>query len=821
MEGITLFGAFKFHPHGLATNTKTKTGSKLFELLKRRLPQQQNKLYAPFFLTLTIVVVTTILLVTTVLYINFEKELSLQIYRSNLKNLEQIDLEVNNLANSAMTVSSQIFQDVTVAKLLYYSEPDIYDLGPALRQLSNYHFFIPSIDSIYVFNSNTGTLYIEGNTIGTVQRADEGFSDREVIRMIDHFRDYKPYIPIPRIYTDDNGFVRHYYTFLMYDMLTGENLNGAVVINVFADWIQDIIHEDVNGSEGDTFIIDGSGRVVSDSNRYPMLTDLSKEAHIQKILASSEDSNYFLTPVSGTASFVAFTKPDKLGWRYIRIIDQKQLFKNINQMRRISFFISFGLLAVGIGISFYISGRLSRPIGKMLNSIEKYEREERVNHGTVHQELMRDIALDRAVGARNSLEARCKQSNLQIALDEPIFGVLFKIDDYRTFASQYDIADRNLYRFAIMNIASELLGVFGRVETVDLGTDTVLAILSSTGKDHENQENRLTSNFLILKEPENNTAIDGKLLDAAAKEVVQSDDAGKDKENQAALVKQLERIRDEVNKHFQFSLSITYSMNSTDKFEQLSKLLPLLQESLRHRMFSGYGCILDANDILKLRNKQYVYPLNREKTMVDAMMAGKTDEALDHCLAIIADTENYPPMACSMTITHLAFTLNQAIHLIVTNNSHSVEVFVSPPQIMPEEVETLDEVARQFRVLFDALAVWLEEKKNEKQTAIIDKIHEIIDQDYMKHELSVDSIAGTLGMSTPHMSKLYKQYTMHTVLEDIILMRMRKARELLLFNDQSVQDISAKVGFANSTYFYKAFKQVNGVTPTEYRKNFR
>src|SRR5450756_498220 len=112
------------------------------------------------FLSLTLSVVTTILVVSTILYINFEKEASAQIFLANMKSLEQVNHEVLGLANSARTVSSQIFQDVNVAKLLYYAEPDVYDLGPALRQLSNYRFSIPSIDSIYVYNSNTGTLYI-------------------------------------------------------------------------------------------------------------------------------------------------------------------------------------------------------------------------------------------------------------------------------------------------------------------------------------------------------------------------------------------------------------------------------------------------------------------------------------------------------------------------------------------------------------------------------------------------------------------------------------------------------------------------------------
>lgn len=76
-------------------------------------------------------------------------------------------------------------------------------------------------------------------------------------------------------------------------------------------------------------------------------------------------------------------------------------------------------------------------------------------------------------------------------------------------------------------------------------------------------------------------------------------------------------------------------------------------------------------------------------------------------------------------------------------------------------------------------------------------------------------------MSTPYICRLYKQYTLHTILDEIVETRMKKARELLLNTDFSIIEIAEKVGFANSTYFHKSFKTINGVTPNEYRKNLK
>lgn len=736
-----------------------------------------RNMYLPIFLSLTVSVVVTILVVSTILYVNFEKEASMQIYLANMKSLEQVSREVNSLANSARTVSSQIFQDVNVAKLLYYSDPDVYDLGPALRQLSNYRFSIPSIASIYVYNSITGTLYIEGGSMGTIEKKDDGFTDLEVIRMIDHFHDYSPFNPTPRVYVDDNGVTKHYYTFLMYNLLTGEKLNGAVAINISAEWIQGIIHDDSDRASGETFIMDGNGRVVSHDLQYPMLADLSGHPHIRQILSNDSISDYFVTDVNGEKALVAYTKPDILGWRYVRIIPWKTMFEKIDGMRDTTIWVSLGILVLGIGASFLVTGRLSRPIGRMMNNLEALEREHQKNIILLRQELLRDLALGRIVGTAEDLEARSKACELSIGLHTPVIAVLFRIDGYHSFIGQNDLADRNLLRFAVGNAASELLEACGQNEAVDLGADMVLVVLT-------------------WPEPV-------------------------PPEAEVVLRAQLAKLRDEISHYFQVSLSSAYTVLPLERIEQLPKLVAQLQEASLYRMFAGHGCILDANEVLQSRNKQYTYPLHREKTMLELMMSGRTEEAQGICCAILAETDGFPVMASSMTIAHMAFSLNEAVHLISKNGSHNGEEGAGTPQIMPREAETLEEVTMQFRQFFNTVATWLEERKSEKQGALISRIQDMINREYGNPTLSVDSIAGSLGLSTPHMSRIYKQHTLHTVLEDIILMRMRKARELLLTTECSVNEISEQVGFSNGTYFYKAFKQSNGVTPTEYRKNYR
>ena len=57
-----------------------------------------------------------------------------------------------------------------------------------------------------------------------------------------------------------------------------------------------------------------------------------------------------------------------------------------------------------------------------------------------------------------------------------------------------------------------------------------------------------------------------------------------------------------------------------------------------------------------------------------------------------------------------------------------------------------------------------------------------------------------------------------TVNDYITDRRINEAKRLLTDSTESVQRISGRVGFENTTYFSKLFKKKTGLTPNQYRK---
>jgi two-component system response regulator YesN len=52
----------------------------------------------------------------------------------------------------------------------------------------------------------------------------------------------------------------------------------------------------------------------------------------------------------------------------------------------------------------------------------------------------------------------------------------------------------------------------------------------------------------------------------------------------------------------------------------------------------------------------------------------------------------------------------------------------------------------------------------------------------------------------------------------IRILRIEKAKKLLLNGEERIYDIAAKVGYEDSNYFTRAFKSETGMTPKKYRE---
>ena len=96
-----------------------------------------------------------------------------------------------------------------------------------------------------------------------------------------------------------------------------------------------------------------------------------------------------------------------------------------------------------------------------------------------------------------------------------------------------------------------------------------------------------------------------------------------------------------------------------------------------------------------------------------------------------------------------------------------------------------------------------------------------IASEYCSPDLSIQKIKSETGLSERYFEKRFRIISGSTPKEYLLSLRIEKAKEELLSTDKSILKISNDCGFSDQCNFSKLFKKKTGMSPNEYRKEFK
>ena len=86
-----------------------------------------------------------------------------------------------------------------------------------------------------------------------------------------------------------------------------------------------------------------------------------------------------------------------------------------------------------------------------------------------------------------------------------------------------------------------------------------------------------------------------------------------------------------------------------------------------------------------------------------------------------------------------------------------------------------------------------------------------------QREWSIQDMADRIGISRSHLQRLYKQLFGVSCRDDLINLRMEKAKQLLTYTDLRIHEIADQCGYQNESHFMRQFKEKVGKTALQYR----
>lgn len=105
------------------------------------------------------------------------------------------------------------------------------------------------------------------------------------------------------------------------------------------------------------------------------------------------------------------------------------------------------------------------------------------------------------------------------------------------------------------------------------------------------------------------------------------------------------------------------------------------------------------------------------------------------------------------------------------------------------------------------------------EDVVIQAALKYIDSQYPTAVLS--RIAEDFNLSLSAVSRMIKKNTGFTFMELLMRKRFQRALMLLVETELPVEQIAAKIGYENQSYFYRQFKAYYGATPSQYRSEHK
>ena len=101
---------------------------------------------------------------------------------------------------------------------------------------------------------------------------------------------------------------------------------------------------------------------------------------------------------------------------------------------------------------------------------------------------------------------------------------------------------------------------------------------------------------------------------------------------------------------------------------------------------------------------------------------------------------------------------------------------------------------------------------------LTDQLEQLLLQHLDKPDFAISQICGKMGYSYPHLNRIVKGETGLTLALFVRSVRVEASLELLEEADKHISEIAYEVGFASPNYFTRAFREIYGVSPREWRK---
>ncbi|TDQ36784.1 AraC family transcriptional regulator [Aureibacillus halotolerans] len=564
------------------------------------------------------------------------------------------------------------------------------------------------------------------------------------------------------------------------------NVKATVLIPIEKSWFQQQMNSFVLPG-GWAYIKDEHGNLLANagiSSNEVYTKDFSDEEQVvEKRMKNGEDM-YIISVTS-----------DQSGWQYVASVPKTSLLKGADFIGRMTFVVMLVTLLIGGVISVLLAKRHSSPIAKLATLIREHldhsKRKETNEYAflegnlaklikrnnslaqelTQQERLQKDAFLRRLIHGEFHSRDDLHASALDAGVTPEDYGVvlLLKIHGYEQMEGTEVYDELSAAKIIVKN---HLQHFYPQLLTVDLNKDEVLM-------------------WIVLR-PDKTTVTENTLRE------------------------QLIQERDELP--VEYGLDVTYAVGPLTSLPETGMSYDMARRLLDYAILKSEPGVYWHSDY-DVSSPFLNYSIEMEVRLFTALKSGEVEDALQLIRDILNAQvqEKQHPMIAQQVLSQLKGTFMRALSPQAMQLQSDVQL---QQRLFSLEMASGSEYV--LHVFSDIIHTYATQQRQVKEAAgeeVLATMMHYIDQHSHDANLSNYDIAKAIGKPEKYLSRLFQEQRGHYIAEYIEHVRLEKSTILLTSTEDTIQDISEKVGYNSSHSFRRAFKRVFEVTPAQYRSS--
>lgn len=284
-----------------------------------------------------------------------------------------------------------------------------------------------------------------------------------------------------------------------------------------------------------------------------------------------------------------------------------------------------------------------------------------------------------------------------------------------------------------------------------------------------------------------------------------------EKEEQiSVLEKILTDFQNDIESKFGILSFITIG-NNISSYDDLPKSYQNAYQLQKYRILSGYGNCISPQYIINKRSRDVAIDQNKLRKIILNKNQDDVISYLDDIfIGNLQDEVNVDvPYQIVLKIIMLLeeikveYKLEQhdnGLSKILDNIYQAKDIFALRTMLVLEICEIINE---------------LHVEKSQYTPVVRQVMKEV--QDNYKEDMNLKTLSYKYNMNTSYLGQIFQKEVGCTFNQYLSNTKIEKARELILHTNMKISDISKEVGYPDTSYFYRKFKQHYGISPASLR----